>query len=75
MDMESPIDKSRIDISKRIKELVIMIDINPILKPIMDKLLLYLLFLFAVKSKKDLKELSEEGIDAQILPWVKDNSN
>ena len=26
-------------------------------------------------SKKDLKELSEEGIDFQMIPWVDENSN
>ena len=26
-------------------------------------------------SKKDLKELKEEGIDAQMIPWVKDKDN
>tara|TARA_Y100000992_G_C21046460_1_gene387447 strand:+ start:86 stop:514 length:429 start_codon:yes stop_codon:yes gene_type:complete len=26
-------------------------------------------------SKKDLKELKEEGIDAQMIPWVDENEN
>ena len=26
-------------------------------------------------SKKDLKELKEEGIDAQMIPWVEDKEN
>ena len=26
-------------------------------------------------SKKDLKELKEEGIDAQIVPWIDENEN
>ena len=26
-------------------------------------------------SKKDLKELKEEGIDAQMIPWVEDKDN
>ncbi len=26
-------------------------------------------------SKKDLKELKEEGIDAQIIPWIDENEN
>ena len=26
-------------------------------------------------SNKDLKELKEEGIDAQIIPWIKENEN
>ena len=26
-------------------------------------------------SKKDLKELKEEGIDSQIIPWVEDKNN
>jgi hypothetical protein len=31
--------------------------------------------IYGTASKKDLKELSEEGIDAQMLPWVKDKNN
>ena len=31
--------------------------------------------IYGTASKKDLKELSEEGIDAQIIPWVDDSSN
>ena len=31
--------------------------------------------IYGTASKKDLKELSEEGIDAQIFPWIEDNSN
>ena len=31
--------------------------------------------IYGTASKKDLKELSDEGIDAKILPWVDDNSN
>ena len=31
--------------------------------------------IYGTVSKKDLKELTDEGIDAQIMPWVKDNSN
>ena len=26
-------------------------------------------------SKKDLMELKEEGIDAQMIPWVEDKDN
>ena len=26
-------------------------------------------------SKQDLKELKEEGIDAQMIPWIDDNEN
>ena len=26
-------------------------------------------------SKKDLKELKEEGIDVQIIPWINDEDN
>ena len=26
-------------------------------------------------SKKDLKELKEEGIEAQIIPWIEDKDN
>ena len=26
-------------------------------------------------SKKELKELKEEGIEAQVIPWVEDKSN
>jgi hypothetical protein len=31
--------------------------------------------IYGTASKKDLKELSEEGIDAQVIPWVEDNNN
>jgi hypothetical protein len=31
--------------------------------------------IYGVASKKDLQELSEEGIDTQMIPWVKDSSN
>ncbi len=31
--------------------------------------------IYGTASKKDLKELLEEGIDAQMIPWVDDNSN
>ena len=31
--------------------------------------------IYGTASKKDLRELREEGIDTQIIPWVKDNSN
>ena len=31
--------------------------------------------IYGTASKKDLKELLEEGIDAQMLPWVEDKSN
>ena len=31
--------------------------------------------IYGTASKKDLKELLEEGIDAQILPWVEDKNN
>jgi hypothetical protein len=31
--------------------------------------------IYGVASKKDLQELSEEGIDTQMVPWVKDSSN
>ena len=31
--------------------------------------------IYGTASKKDLKELSEEGIEAQMIPWVKDESN
>ena len=31
--------------------------------------------IYGVATKKDLKELKEEGIDAEIIPWVKDNTN
>ena len=26
-------------------------------------------------SKEDLRELKEEGIDAQMIPWIEDKSN
>tara|TARA_Y100000389_G_scaffold38577_1_gene32965 strand:- start:386 stop:811 length:426 start_codon:yes stop_codon:yes gene_type:complete len=31
--------------------------------------------IYGTASKKDLKELSEEGIEAQMIPWVDDNIN
>ena len=31
--------------------------------------------IYGTASKKDLKELKEEGIDTQIIPWVENESN
>ena len=31
--------------------------------------------IYGIASKKDLKELKEEGIDAQFIPWVDENEN
>tara|TARA_A100001011_G_scaffold265068_1_gene273856 strand:+ start:1361 stop:1789 length:429 start_codon:yes stop_codon:yes gene_type:complete len=31
--------------------------------------------IYGTASKKDLKELREEGIDTQIIPWVEDKNN
>ena len=31
--------------------------------------------IYGSASKKDLKELKEEGIDAQMIPWVEDKDN
>tara|TARA_Y100000992_G_scaffold290507_1_gene246075 strand:- start:285 stop:710 length:426 start_codon:yes stop_codon:yes gene_type:complete len=31
--------------------------------------------IYGKASKKDLKELKEEGIDAQMIPWVEDSKN
>ena len=31
--------------------------------------------IYGTASKKDLKELKEEGIDAQLIPWVENNEN
>ena len=31
--------------------------------------------IYGTASKKDLKELAEEGINTQIIPWVKDSNN
>ena len=31
--------------------------------------------IYGSASKKELKELKEEGIDAQIIPWVEDKNN
>jgi hypothetical protein len=31
--------------------------------------------IYGSASKKDLLELKEEGIDAQMIPWVEDNDN
>ena len=31
--------------------------------------------IYGTATKHDLKELSEEGIDVQMIPWIKDSSN
>jgi hypothetical protein len=31
--------------------------------------------IYGSATKKDLKELKEEGIEAEIIPWIKDNTN
>ena len=31
--------------------------------------------IYGTASQKDLKELKEEGIDTQIIPWVEDKKN
>ena len=31
--------------------------------------------IYGTASKKDLKELKEEGINTQMIPWVEDNNN
>ena len=31
--------------------------------------------IYGTASKKDLQELKEEGIDAQLIPWVDENNN
>ncbi len=31
--------------------------------------------IYGSASKEDLKELKEEGIDAQLIPWIEDNEN
>ena len=31
--------------------------------------------IYGSASKKDLKELKEEGIDTQIIPWIRDKDN
>jgi len=31
--------------------------------------------IYGTASKQDLKELKEEGIDTQMIPWVEDNDN
>ena len=31
--------------------------------------------IYGTATKEDLKELKEEGVDAEIIPWVKDNTN
>ena len=30
---------------------------------------------YGTASKKDLKELKEEGIDTQLIPWIDENNN
>ena len=31
--------------------------------------------IYGTTTKNDLKELKEEGIEAEIIPWIKDNTN
>jgi hypothetical protein len=31
--------------------------------------------IYGTTTKKDLKELKEEGIEAKIIPWIKNNTN
>jgi hypothetical protein len=31
--------------------------------------------IYGTATKEDFKELQEEGIDAEMIPWVKDNTN
>ena len=31
--------------------------------------------IYGSASKKDLKELKEEGIDAQMIPWIDEKEN
>ena len=31
--------------------------------------------IYGTTTKKDLKELKEEGIETEIIPWIKDNTN
>ena len=31
--------------------------------------------IYGITSKQDLKELKEEGIDAQMIPWIEDKDN
>ena len=31
--------------------------------------------IYGSASKKDLKELKDEGIDAQVIPWIEDKDN
>ena len=31
--------------------------------------------IYGTATKKDLKELKEEGIETELIPWIKDNTN
>ena len=31
--------------------------------------------IYGTATKEDLKELKEEGIEAELIPWIKDNAN
>jgi hypothetical protein len=31
--------------------------------------------IYGTTTKEDLKELKEEGIETEIIPWIKDNTN
>ena len=31
--------------------------------------------IYGIATKEDLKELKEEGVETEIIPWIKDNTN
>ena len=31
--------------------------------------------IYGTATKEDLKELKEEGIETELIPWIKDNTN
>ena len=31
--------------------------------------------IYGTATKEDLKEIKEEGIETEIIPWIKDNTN
>ena len=31
--------------------------------------------IYGIATKEDLKELKEEGIETEVIPWIEDNTN
>ena len=52
-----------------VKILLMRLDLFTMIKKRKQKVFMVVL------SKKDLKELKEEGIDTQMIPWIEDKGN